>query len=510
MDSIFNLEKIFPTEESRFEAYKKWIVISAIFGPIAWLSEKALVAMIRVAERSYQVSSTFETWLNFLSILSIAGLIFSVVSIYIGFYIAWKSNVIKSFFKMLLGIFIGFFIMFTLLSIFPLLSFIVPVIGLASNWDRFKRYWESNDRFVKDNFKLAGMGFLALVCLLIGGLASFATSRYQFNAAPLVLGLLAAIGLWFVFPPIYIINVFNREKELGNTFYKSFYQFNMTGIFIAFSILALTASIHHNLFDGNGIVDDLTGNFSDSTMTGSEHIYSATPDMTTTHIADISDMHSEMPGDASFDMGGINSDPVGYMHPADLNHSSVGVDSYVQNPDMSSLDAHTNLHDISHNMNMHTDGLNGDFGPDLMGGNFMDVFGGTNIPDIPQMQQHPYMIFNDPSIHGNFQICDPNGMPQMTISNGTIVNSEYAVIGHVNTDAVSGVTTFTDINNNPLYSVDSHGQMFSGDCYIGHTSTSGNVTEIRDIHQHIVAVQDKLTGTWRTPDGKILSQIKEM
>ena len=130
--------------------------------------------------------------------------------------------------------------------------------------------------------------------------------------------------------------------------------------------------------------------------------------------------------------------------------------------------------------------------------------------DIPHIQHNPYMIFNDPSAHGNFQVCDPNGMPQMTISNGNIVNSEYTVIGYVNTDAVSGMTTYTDINNNPLYSVDSHGQMFSGNHYIGHTDTSGGVTVIRDMNNNIVARYDELTHTWFDKASKPISQIKMM
>ena len=524
MEFSLNLERMFPTEESRYDAYKKWIIISAVFGPIAWLSGRALESMIRVAGRSYHVSSSFETWFSILSILSILGAVFSLVSFYISIYIAWKSKVIKSCLKMLLGIFIGFFIMAILSHIFPPLSLIVPIMALYMNWARVNRYWNSNDRFVKDNFKLFGMGVLAIICLAIGAVASIATSSF----APFVISMFIALGLWLVWPPVYIINVFNREKELGNTFYKSFYRLNMTGVFIIFSLIALTASIHNNLFDGNGVVDDLTGDISDPTMTGAEHVYTETPDMAAAHITDFSHMDSGMASDYNPYTGYVHPNTTGFTQNVDTNpnpdsfvqDTSMGYDNPDATPfmhntdightDISSADAHVGFDSTHPDINSHIDGAFVHSSPDLMDGNFMHVYGGTNMVDIPHIQHNPYMIFNDPSAHGNFQVCDPNGMPQMTISNGNIVNSEYKVIGYVNTDAVSGMTTYTDINNNPLYSVDSHGQMFSGNHYIGHTDTSGGVTVIRDMNNNIVARYDELTHTWFDKASKPISQIKMM
>ncbi len=491
MELTYKLEEMFPTEESRFAAYKKWIVISAVFGPILGLTDSALEYFLRIAERSYYVPESVNSWIAFLSILSIIGFFFTLASFYICFYISWKSNVVKTFFKMLLGIVIGTAIMAILTVIFPPLSLIVPIIGLSMNWERVKRYWNSNDRFVKDNLKLMGMFFLGFIVIIVGLVVSVISStRYQFNSSPFILSVLISIFLLFIWPPVYSISVFDRERELATPFYKAYYQFNMTGFFILFSIIALTASIHHNFFDGNGIVDDLMGDFSDPTMVGSEHIYSATPDMTTTHIADIPDA------------GYIHSD-TGVIHDAGVNYVNQDATSFMAGTDVSHTDIASDY--------SHVDGTFAFSGPDLMDGNFMNVYGGTNMADISHIQHNPYMIFNDPSVHGNFQICDPSGMPQMTVSNGSIVNSEYAVIGYVHTDAVSGITTYTDINNNPLYSVDSHGQMFSGNQFIGHTVSSGNETVIRDMHDNLVARYDKLTNTWfDAKTSKPISQIKPM
>lgn len=66
------------------------------------------------------------------------------------------------------------------------------------------------------------------------------------------------------------------------------------------------------------------------------------------------------------------------------------------------------------------------------------------------------------------------------------------------------------MQNTPLYSVDSHGQMFSDNCYVGHTTTSGNVTVMRGINENIIATKDAFNGVWRDIHGKIISQVKPM
>ena len=264
-------------------------------------------------------------------------------------------------------------------------------------------------------------------------------------------------------------------------------------IFIGLSLYHIDSGLRGEFNHTDGMTDGLTaaaiadsgngldavggiGDISEMDSIGADSIISPTPNVEITHIADVPDANIGMNADFIPDGVQFDSDSVGHLDT---------------------------------NLNQFVDGSMAYSGSDMMDGNFMDIFSGTNMVDIPQMQQYPYMIFNDPSISNNFQICDSSGMPQMTISDGNIVNAESAIIGHVNTNA-AGVTTFTDINNVPIYSVDSHGQMFSDGCYIGHTTHSGNVVEIRDINEKLLAIKDTLTGTCRTPDGKILSQIKQM
>lgn len=139
-----------------------------------------------------------------------------------------------------------------------------------------------------------------------------------------------------------------------------------------------------------------------------------------------------------------------------------------------------------------------------------EIIANTNMVSIPQILENPYLLFFDASQNGNYQICDANGSPKLTISDGNIIGPSYLVIGHINTDERTKTTTVTDMNNNPLYSVDSHGQMFSGDCYIGRINLINDFANIRDFHEQIIAIQDKTAGIWQTPEGNILGQVKPM
>ena len=205
----------------------------------------------------------------------------------------------------------------------------------------------------------------------------------------------------FLFPIIrtYLINLKNAQNCGETKFYKKHV------------VIALTASIHHNFFDGNGIVDDLTGDFSDPTMAEAEHIYSATPDMTNSHISGSPDIGYSGVTDFNPDMGYTHPNATGVMYNTDINHIDPNTNPFVHDtgmghPDISSDYAHVGIDNMHPDMNVHMDGTFAHSSPDLMGGNFMHVYGGTNMVDIPHIQHNPYMIFNDSSVQGNTQIAE--------------------------------------------------------------------------------------------------------
>lgn len=535
MEFSLNLEKMFPTEESRFDAYKKWIIIASIGSPVIGFLSRVVA--------SFAKRGVIPEWGGIILLL---GAIASLFGLYVLFYILWKSKTISAVLRMIFGMLIG-----VVLSLMT--GGIYALVSLWFNRKRLFQYIQTEGRFIKDQCILCIiLPFCCLMMVVIGSLVTFRSpipiivldfvfpfivlifclqrlnKEYKAEESfvnkrniflliafwlcvlTLVRDLLSALTnpfalmvlmtsdsfvmfgilaylVYVVFVPAYSIHIFNREKANGTTFYNTVLRISMAGFFLFFCILALTAAIHSHIFSGDEVLHDITNSY-DPTLPGADTVVTPTPDITTTHIADIPTGDSGMAMAVDPSIGSVDTNPIDLLHNPDISHADFSA------ADMNLVDStipHYSAFDVF---------------PDSLA----NVFDGTNMVDIPQIQQHPYLIFNDPSVQGNFQVCDASGMPQMTISNGNIVNSEYVVVGHVNTDAVSGVTTYTDINNVPLYSVDSHGQMFSDGCYIGHTTHSGNIIEIRDINEKLLAMQDKLTGTFRSPDGKILSQVKQM
>lgn len=516
MDSIFNLEKMFPTDESRFDAYKKFVIFGAIFSPFMRIVNAIYAHLIRAMSGMVVIPDNYITLYNVLNVLSLIGVFVGLFSLYVSLYIFWKGKILHALLKKALFILVGFifsYIIYTILFylliprsmeflgaflgpiVASFLMILVIIITLVIKWSYIRQYTEKYRNFVNDSVKLL---FVPIVCFLLimsGVVATLlTTTARQFNGTPFGIAVILAVLIWFIAPPIIVVNMLNREKALKNTFYNAMLQFNMSTLFIL-CLLFTSLKIAEDVVTGyDWHIDDMSDIIDSSSMDTGDPVPGAY-DFHTIHLADGSDT------DTGMDY--MHPDTIGHMHNTDMHYTETDADRFEHFPD-----SHTDLHEPD--LNAHTDSPFTYSGSDMMGGHFTDVFGGTNIVDIPQIQQHPYMIFNDPSVHGNFQICDSDGMPQMTISNGNIVNSEYAVIGHVNTNA-AGVTTFTDMNNLPMYSVDSHGQMFSGDCYIGSTKTSGDVTIISDMHDRPMARYDNLTKTWFDfKTSKPISKIKPM
>lgn len=476
MELSFNLEKMFPTEDSRFDAYKKWIIFTSIFYPLFSI-------LSGILDFTSQYS---EILLLFLLLFCLFGIVILLFGLYVFIYILWKSKTLSTVLRMILGIVIGMILSVCTGGLFA-------IIALFFNWPRLKEYRQKNGRFIKDQLILFCIPFGCLILGSIGAVGSLITIRSEGFAWFLVI---LAYLIYLIAIPTYCIHMYERERASGNTFYNTTLQENIAGMFLLFCIVAITAHLHSHTFNGDTVLHDISGATDPSGM-NVDGFTTATPDMSLTDFGDVPNMDAGMYAHSGPDIGFAHHDSSAFTHDAGLGYES---------PSSSDMQFGTD--------DMHPDvNYNGSFanpGSDMMGGHFADVFGGTNMADISHIQQHPYMVFNDASIHGDFQICDPNGMPQMSVSDGNILNAEGVTIGHVHTDAVTGTKTFTDMQNTPLYSVDSHGQMFSDNCYVGHTTTSGNVTVMRGINENIIATKDAFNGVWRDIHGKIISQVKPM
>ena len=91
-----NLEKMFPTEDSRFDAYKKWIIITSIGSPV-------ISFLCRIIESSAK-RGVIPDWAG---VVLLIGAIASLFGLYVLVYILWKSKTISAVLRMLFGIIIG-------------------------------------------------------------------------------------------------------------------------------------------------------------------------------------------------------------------------------------------------------------------------------------------------------------------------------------------------------------------------------------------------------------------
>ena len=118
MTLSYKLEEMFPTEESRFEAYKKLIIISAICSPVMLIVRAILEDLVRYIERTGTATSSMLTIINAFSFLAFLGILFAILSFYVVGYIYWKAKIIHAILKKILCIIVGLFFSFLFINIF--------------------------------------------------------------------------------------------------------------------------------------------------------------------------------------------------------------------------------------------------------------------------------------------------------------------------------------------------------------------------------------------------------
>lgn len=138
-------------------------------------------------------------------------------------------------------------------------------------------------------------------------------------------------------------------------------------------------------------------------------------------------------------------------------------------------------------------------------------FGGVQVAtllDIPQINDNPNMLFALESVNSqDFQICSPNGMPEITCSDGVLYNNENVEIARWVDGYTEGTKILEDSNHNPILKVDANDQIFSGDSFVGRIQKSPAVTTIRDISGSIVT-NIYSGGVAQDVKGNLLAMIK--
>lgn len=232
-----NLEKRFPTEESRYSAYIKFLYLALVCGALGRVLDvmnRPTVHMVgyrQVVEEPSMLVTIF-------TLACIIGLIIASVCIgYTSLYIFVKSGTMQFLIRLLIGFLIGAILMAIITSIFGPGGIIISVVAaLIANRKRLailKKY---------QAFVWYGLGgvILPFIFLIVGiGIALVGT---YMKSSIAYLGFILAL-MFFVVPTLVIHYALRRERAKGRSFLETIRLLNVVPIICLccfFSYLTLT------------------------------------------------------------------------------------------------------------------------------------------------------------------------------------------------------------------------------------------------------------------------------
>ena len=208
-----NLEKRFPTEESRYSAFKKIFYLGVISSMITFLCN--ILDNPRLMYKYPAIYEFLDEYSTIFSLIIISSVIISWIFAYTVFYIFVKSNVIKFILKLVLNIFIGLLICSALsLLIVPLSPILTIILAIIANKKRFAILSNYKSYVVYAIFSqvLPIVCFVMLVIILFIALLSGNTGR----GLDFILSILLLVA--FLAPIITMNYALNKEYKKGIPF----------------------------------------------------------------------------------------------------------------------------------------------------------------------------------------------------------------------------------------------------------------------------------------------------
>lgn len=306
-----NLEKRFPTEESRYSAYIKFLYLALVYGALGRVLDVMNRPTVHMVGYRQVVEEPSMLVTIFTLICSIGLIIASVCIVYTSLYIFVKSGTMQFLIHMLIGFLIGMILMTIVTSIFgPAGTIISFIIAIAANRKRLailKKY---------QAFIWYGLGGVILPFIfLIAGLGIALVGTYMKSSIS-YLGFILAL-MFFVVPTLVIHYALRRERAKGRSFLETVRLLNIVPIICLccfFSYLTLT---HISGLSGDSLFGPSGHDFlADSSMDAGS--FDGAPDMDivgNAHItpvdtvaSDASGMNTDL-GHMSNDMGAVDSPP---------------------------------------------------------------------------------------------------------------------------------------------------------------------------------------------------------
>lgn len=304
-----NLEKRFPTEESRYSAYIKFLYLALICGALGKVLDVMNRPTVHMVGYRKVVEEPSMLVTIFTFICTIGLIIASVCIIYTSLYIFVKSGTMQFLIRLLVGFLIGAILMAIVTSIFgPIGTIISVIVAIIANRKRLailKKY---------QAFVWYGLGgvILPFVFLIVG--FGIALVGAYMKSSIVYLGFILALMV-FVVPTLVIHYALRRERAKGRSFLETIRLLNIVPIVCLCCFISYLTLTHIGGLSGDSIFGPSGHDFlADSSMdTGG---FDRSPDMdiagnvhinpTDTAVSDGSGMSSDL-GHVSNNMGGAES-----------------------------------------------------------------------------------------------------------------------------------------------------------------------------------------------------------
>lgn len=469
MKITWDLAKMFPTEESRYDAC------------IKMLKAMLYITIIGMAINIY--SFWFESKMEptgFIGsiywLVNLINTFIVAIWIYSEIYCFFKSKTHVFFLKLLAGIIVSVLLSFILGMVLaggePIYSLItLPVVALFGTTAALiinRKRWA----YVKANKRYLLLFFIPMILEAIIFAILYFVNVALIRTEPLSVILIrfsSMIWASLVFV-VYLIHFMKKEKNKGVPFFKSWQMqitVPVTFFFLIFSWITIILGplFRNNVFLNNGDfnIDNDTISFNgENIVTDNITGNGISNDININNFANVTDMTPAMEFDGPLFGAGFEPPAV--------------------------------------------EGIGSFYEPQPL------IFGNTSIEstiDIPEIKENPYMLFASDNGPANFVIKDANGMPQLSIQDNTVYNSTNTPIGHIEHNDVTGIRSLTDNTHNTILSMDKQHNIYAGTPETGHLvgriAKSGAVDTYFNVNGSIGFYKDHLGNFWA--EGKPLGHI---
>lgn len=439
-----DLEKIFPTEASRYNAFIKLLYIGLfayIIGKILKGLSKPTIHIIgyrQVVEEPSMLSALF------MLLCSILVLVVVIIAIYTSIYIFVKSGSLDFAVRLFIGFISGLIVMGILNAILgPIASLISVIVSIIANKKRITML----KQYTSFVWYSIGSVIVPLLCLLVGGIITLFGTYIHSSIAFIGMTLL----LISLLAPVLITHyALKKEMSKGRTFLEIMRLMQIIPLVILCCFISFLTLTHFSGLSGDSIFGDPGSDFLANgpihDFSGASTAYAASPDtsfsFTDSAVNNSMDMH-DMSGDTNQSFSHSTADNFAHVTQSQdfVDNQPVNNDNVLDNSDINLSESHTNTtvqNNIGHTvMTAKTNDITGnttfqdELGHNVGSASTNSVTGDTTLHD--NMGQTTGSLTHDGAILNQLNLSDGH---IVTLKNGNIaiMDSQHHLIETITAD----------------------------------------------------------------------------